>query len=134
MQEESRTTSFSLLRPIAPSNLLNLAGGVVNFGINSSTKVIKGSLHLVDRSVGTSVNLTKSAIGLVRNSVNVGCDLAVGVVDVGKNLTSGVIKVIWLIPRSDRTIRNLEISSKTCNNTLLQLKSNSSSNHITNPT
>lgn len=92
MQEESRTTSFSLLRPIAPSNLLNLAGGVVNFGINSSTKVIKGSLHLVDRSVGTSVNLTKSAIGLVRNSVNLGCDLAVGVVDVGKNLTSGVIK------------------------------------------
>jgi hypothetical protein len=28
----------------------------------------------------------------------------------------------------------LEISSKTCNNTLLQLKSNSNSNHITNPT
>eukprot|EP00029_Vermamoeba_vermiformis_P012574 TRINITY_DN742_c0_g1_i2.p1 TRINITY_DN742_c0_g1~~TRINITY_DN742_c0_g1_i2.p1 ORF type:complete len:638 (-),score=287.04 TRINITY_DN742_c0_g1_i2:62-1975(-) len=85
MQESK--TSLSLLRPIG-----YLAGGVVNFGINSSTKVIKGGLHLVDRSVGTSVNLTKSAIGLVRNSVNLGCDLAVGVVDVGKNLTTGVIK------------------------------------------
>lgn len=98
MQEER--SSFSLLRPIAPSNLVHLAGGVVNFGINSSTKVLKGGLHLVDRSVGTSVNLTKSAIGLVRSSVNLGCDLAVGAVDMGKNLTTGVIKVITLIPRS----------------------------------
>ena len=92
--QESSTDPFSMLRPLGQSRLLNMAGGVVNFGINSSTRMIKGSLHLVDRSVGTSVNLTKSAIGLVRNSVNLGCDLAIGVVDVGKKFTTGVIKVI----------------------------------------
>ncbi len=107
-------TNISLLRPLGQSRLINLAGGVVNFGINSSTRVIKGGLHLVDRSVGSSVNLTKSAIGLVRNSVNLGCDLAIGVVDVSKNLTTGVIKVNSINAIRSLEIRYKEISTKPC--------------------